>query len=34
LAADGHVFSPVLAAWLADAVVAAVGTVLLLRAAR
>jgi lipopolysaccharide export system permease protein len=34
LAADGHVLSPVLAAWLADVVVGATGTALLLRAAR
>jgi lipopolysaccharide export system permease protein len=34
LASDGHVLSPVLAAWLPDAVVGAAGAVLLFRAAR
>jgi lipopolysaccharide export system permease protein len=34
LAADGHVLSPVLAAWLPDLLVGAVGVILLMRAAR
>jgi lipopolysaccharide export system permease protein len=34
LAADGHVLSPILAAWLPDSVVGAAGAILLFRAAR
>jgi lipopolysaccharide export system permease protein len=34
LAADGHVLSPVLAAWLPDLLVGAAGVILLMRAAR